>query len=65
MIKCAKPLKRHKIIKCLEDYGIITVVIKGVKHRFATFWTLGYQAKIAIGVEDEVAYDTTESLLHV
>jgi hypothetical protein len=64
MIKCAKSEKRHRIIKCLEDYGIIKVVIKGVKHRFATYWTLGYQAQIAIGVENEVVYDTTESLLH-
>ena len=64
IIKCAKPLKRHKIIKCLQDFGIIKVVIKGVKHRFATFWTLGYQSQIAIGVENEVIYDTTESLLH-
>ena len=64
MIKCAKSEKRHNIIKCLEDYGIIKVVIKGIKHRFATYWTLGRQAQIAIGVENEVVYDTTESLLH-
>ena len=62
MIKCAKSEKRHKIIKCLEDYGIIKVVIKGVKHRFATYWTLGYQSQITIGVEDVSDFVTSESL---
>jgi hypothetical protein len=62
MIKCAKPLKRHKIIKCLQDFGIIKVVIKGVKHRFATYWKLGYQSQIAIGVEDVSDFVTSESL---
>ena len=49
-IKCAKDEKRQRIIKCLEDEGIIRVIARGRAGMYATHWTLGNVARLALGV---------------
>jgi hypothetical protein len=52
-IKCAKDEKRLRIIKCLEAEGIIQVKYRGRAGMYATHWSLGSEAKLALGVTDE------------
>lgn len=52
-IKCAKDEKRLKIIKCLEAEGIIKATHRGRAGMYATHWTLGREAKLALGLTVE------------
>ena len=52
-VKCAKDEKRLKIIKCLEAEGIIQVKYRGRAGMYATHWTLGNEAKLAVGITVE------------
>ena len=51
-IKCAKDEKRQRIIKCLESEGIIQVLFRGRSGMYATHWSLGSVAKLALGMTD-------------
>ena len=65
-IKCAKDEKRQRIIKCLQEEGIIQVKYRGRAGMYATHWTLGNVAKLALGItgdeqEQEPVLITQES----
>ena len=50
-IACAKDEKRQRIIKCLQEEGIIQVNYRGRAGMYCTHWTLGSVAKLALGIE--------------
>jgi hypothetical protein len=52
-IKCAKDEKRQRIIKCLEEEGIIQVNYRGRAGMYCTHWTLGNVARLALGISGE------------
>ena len=49
-IKCAKDEKRQRIMRCLEEEGIIRAKFRGKGGMYATHWTLGTVAQQALGI---------------
>lgn len=54
-IKCRKAEKRQRIIRSLEELGILAVAVPGQKGVTATKWTLGGLARAAVGLGDDEA----------
>jgi hypothetical protein len=50
-IRCAKDEKRQRILKTLEQEEIIRPVYRGRAGMYATHWTLGRVARLAVGME--------------
>ena len=61
-IKCAKDEKRQRMIKCLESEGIIQVLYRGRAGMYATHWTLGRVARLALGMTDSDQEQETDSI---
>jgi len=61
-IKCAKDEKRQRIMRCLEDEGIIQALYRGRAGMYATHWTLGAVAKQALGITSDVPDGETPSI---
>lgn len=61
-VACAKDEKRQRIIKCLQEEGIIQVSFRGRAGMYCTHWTLGNVSKLALGVTgDETKQETVSS----
>ena len=61
-IKCAKDEKRMRIIRCLEAEGVIEVKYRGRAGMYATHWTVGSEAKLALGITDEAPDTETTTI---